>query len=483
MNLFTVFKVLGILLMFFSLIMVPPFLVSLIFNDGEARTFSTSFVAILFSGLALWLPFARLKSELKTRNGFLVVVLAWLIVGAFGAVPFLLSDQTTLTVTDAAFESFSGLTTTGATVLTGLDSLPKSILFYRQFLQWVGGIGIIVLAVAVLPLLGIGGMQLYRAEAPGPVKDNKLAPRIAETAKYLSYIYVSLTALCTFSYWLAGMKFFDAICHAFSTTAIGGFSTHDASIGYYDSPYIETVAGIFMLLAAVNFSLHFTAWQQRNVFRYLKDPEFLFYMAVTAALSGVVVISLMLTQTYDNPLESLRFGLFQTISILTTTGFASTQFSAWQSFIPLMLICAGFMGGCAGSTAGGVKVIRVLLLYQQFLREIKRLIHPSGVFAIKYGRSVISDRLIQAVWGFIGAYISIFLVMVIVMMMTGLDFETAFSAVAASLNNLGPGIGAVSEHYGDISDAGKWILCFNMLLGRVEIFTLLVLFSPMFWKK
>ncbi len=483
MNISTVLKVLGILLMFFSLIMVPPFAVSLFFNDGEAQTFVTSFIAILVSGLFLWLPQARRQSELKTRNGFLVVILAWVIVGAFGSVPFLLSEHTPLSVTDAVFESFSGLTTTGATILTGLDTLPESILFYRQFIQWVGGIGIIVLAVAVLPLLGIGGMQLYRAEAPGPVKDNKLAPRIAETAKYLSYIYVSLTVFCCLSYWLAGMKFFDALCHAFSTTAIGGFSTHDASIGYYDSVSIELVACIFMLLAAVNFSLHFTAWQQRNVFRYLKDPEFIFYMGVLVAVSIVVCLSLILTQAYTSIADAIRYGLFQTISIITTTGFASTQFSTWESFIPLMLICAGFMGGCAGSTGGGVKAIRVLLLYQQFIREIKRLIHPSGVFAIKYGRSVISDRLIQAVWGFIGAYISIFLVMVIAMMMTGLDFETAFSAVAASLNNLGPGLGSVSEHYGNISDASKWLLCFNMLLGRVEIFTLLVLFSPMFWKK
>jgi len=483
MNILTVFKVLGILLMFFSLIMVPPGLVGFYYNDGEVLTFAISFVAILIVGIGLWLPLVKRQSELKTRNGFLVVVLAWLIVGIFGALPFLISVHTPLSITDAVFESFSGLTTTGATVLTGLDSLPPSILFYRQFLQWVGGIGIIVLAVAVLPLLGIGGMQLYRAEAPGPVKDNKLAPRIAETAKYLSYIYVSLTISCCLAYWIAGMSFFDALCHAFSTTAIGGFSTHDASIGYFDNVYIEMVAVVFMLLSAINFSLHFTAWQKKNLFRYLRDPEFVFYIGVIALLCILVCISLFITGTYSSIYETVRFGLFQTVSILTTTGFASTNFSVWESFIPLMLICAGFMGGCAGSTGGGVKAIRVLLLYQQFIREIKRLIHPSGVFAIKYGKSVISDRLIQAIWGFIGAYISIFLVMVIAMMMTGLPFETAFSAVAASLNNLGPGLGEVSAHYGNISDTGKWLLCFNMLLGRVEIFTLLVLFSPMFWRK
>jgi trk system potassium uptake protein TrkH len=483
MNNVIVLKVLGVLLVFFSLIMVPPCLVALIYNDGEANTFLVSFLSILGVGLFLSVPFIKKNAELKTRNGFLIVVLAWLIVGLFGALPFLLSEKTPLSFTDAAFESFSGLTTTGATILTNIDGLPPSILFYRQFLQWVGGIGIIVLAVAVLPLLGIGGMQLYRAEAPGPVKDNKLAPRIAETAKYLSYIYVSLTLFCAIAYWIAGMSFFDALCHAFSTTAIGGFSTHDASIGYFDSSAIEFVAIIFMFLSAVNFSLHFTAWQQKNVFRYLKDPEFFFYISVLVLLMLAVCASLWLTGTYTNISGAIRYGAFQTVSVLTTTGFASANFASWQAFIPVMLICASFIGGCAGSTGGGIKAIRVLLLYQQFLREIRRLIHPSGVFAIKYGKSVISDRLIQAIWGFIGAYISIFLFMVIAMMMTGLDFETSFSAVAASLNNLGPGLGDVSAHYGNVTDTGKWLLCFNMLLGRVEIFTLLVLFTPMFWKK
>lgn len=482
MNIFVVFKILGSLLMFFSLIMLPPVLVGLYFHEAEINTFIKSGAVIFVSGFALWLPFCRKKSELKIRDGFLVVILAWMVVGLFGALPFWFSEQTPLTVTDSVFESFSGLTTTGATVLTGLDSLPKSILFYRQFLQWIGGIGIIVFAVAILPLLGVGGMQLYRAEAPGPVKDNKLAPRIAETAKYLLYIYIGLTSLCAFAYWVFGMNAFDALCHAFSTTAIGGFSTHDASFGYFDNPLLEMTAAFFMFFAALNFSLHFTAWQQRNIFRYLKDPEFIFFASIIFLMMIMVSFWLYLTETYSL-LDSFRYGIFQSISILTTTGFASTDYSTWQSFIPMMLICAGFMGGCAGSTAGGVKVIRVLILYQQIIREIKRLIHPNGVFAIKFGKSVISDRLVQAVWGFIGAYISIFLVMVVILMMTGLDFETAFSAVAACLNNLGPGLGDVYSHYGNISNPAKWLLCFVMLLGRVEIFTLLVLFTPMFWRK
>lgn len=482
MNISVVFKILGILLMFFSLIMVPPTLVSLFFNDGEYQTFILSFICILLAGLLLYLPFYRHRSDLKIRDGFLVVVLAWSIVSLMGSSPFLFSEQTPLSFTDAVFESFSGITTTGATILTNIDSLPKSILFYRAFLHWVGGIGIIVLAIAILPLLGIGGMQLYRAETPGPVKDNKLAPRVNETAKYLSYTYISLTALCCLAYWIAGMSFFDAICHAFSTAALGGFTNYDASFAHFNNPLIEFTACIFMFLAAINFSLHFTVWKQKNIFRYIQDPEFLFFSTVVLFIVSFVCVSLFFTQNYSI-FQSLRFGTFQTISILSTTGFSSTNYSAWQAFIPQLLICAGVMGGCAGSTGGGVKVIRVLILYQQFIREIKRLIHPNGVFAIKFGKRVITDRVVQGVWGFVGAYVSIFLFMIIAMMMTGLSFDASFSAVAAALNNLGLGLGNFSQHFGSIPNPAKWLMCVAMLLGRVEIFTLLVLFSPMFWRR
>ncbi len=482
MNIFVVFKILGVLLMLFSLLMLPPALLSFYFNENEVGSFLKSGVAIFVMGLLLWLPFIRNKTELKTRDGFLVVVLAWLILSLFGALPLWFSDYIQISFTDSAFESFSGITTSGGTILTGLDSLPKSILFYRQFLHWVGGIGIVVLAIAILPLLGVGGMQLYMAEAPGPIKDNKLAPRIAETAKYLFYTYIGLTVACTVAFWFAGMGFFDAVCHAFSTIALGGFANYDASFSYFNSVAIEMTASFFMFLAALNIGLHFTAWRQKDIFQYAKDPQFIFFSGVLLLTIFITCISLYLTQQYDF-LNSLRFGIFQTISIMTTTGFFSADYSAWQSFIPLMLVCAGFMGGCAGSTGGGVKVIRVMILYQQFIREIKRLIHPNGVFAIKFGNSVINDRVLQSVWGFIGAYVSIFLVMVVLVMMTGLDFETAFSAVAASINNLGLGLAGVSAHYGDISDTAKWLLCLCMLLGRVEIFTLLVLFTPMFWRK
>ncbi len=483
MNYLVVLRTLGLLLVFTSLIMVPPSLVALFYKDGELQTFIESFVFIFIVGISLFLPLHKVKAELRKRHGFLIVILAWMAVGFFGAFPFMLSDKIALTFTDGVFESFSAFTTTGATIITHIDGLPPSILFYRQFMQWVGGIGIIVLAVAVLPLLGIGGMQLYQAEAPGPVKDSKLAPRIAETAKYLFYIYAALTVVCALTYWGLGMSFFDALCHSFSTTALGGLSTHDASFAYFNNAYLELACTFFMYLSAINFGLHFTVWRQRRVLHYLGDPEFVFFSLIVLLTIVLSSLFLYINGTYPNLLQAFRFGSFQTVSIITTAGYGSTNFSLWEAYIPLFIIIIGFMGGCSGSTGGGIKAIRLLVMYRQFLREIKRLIHPSGVFAIKYGRSVISDRLIQAIWAFIGAYITIYLFMVVAIMMTGLDFKTSFSAVAAAINNLGPGLGEVSSHYADISDTAKWILCFNMLLGRVEIFTFLVLFSPMFWRK
>lgn len=483
MNYFAVFKVAGSLLMLFSLIMVPPALVGIFYDESETFAFLKAGLIILVIGFLFWFPFVRKRFDLKTRDGFVVVVVAWTTLGLFGALPFIFSEHTQFSLTDSIFESFSGLTSTGATVLTGIDSLPKSILFYRQFLQWLGGIGLIVLAVAILPLLGVGGMQLYKAEIPGPVKDNKLAPRITETAKYLSYIYIGLNLTCALAYWLAGMSLFDAVCHAFSTISMGGFSTHDASIGYFNSPVIEMIASLFMFLSALNFTLHFTAWKHKNIFYYFNDAEFKFFSFVVLSMMVFVCLSLFSTMENIAAGSALRLGIFQTISILTTTGFASTNYSAWPAFIPFALLCVGFIGGCAGSTAGGVKAVRVLILYHLFIRETKRLIHPNGVFAIKFGRAVVNDRVLQAIWGFIGAYITIFLVLVITLMMTGLNFETAFSAVASCLNNLGPGLGDVASHFGDISNTAKFLLCLSMLLGRVEIFTLLVLFTPMFWRK
>ncbi len=481
MHLAVILRVTGILLMLFSSVLAMPMLVALYFNENTYATFLAGFGITLITGAALTLA-GRGRRELRSGDGFLITVLFYLGLGLFGSIPLFLAEATDASFTDAAFESLSALTTTGATVFVGLDELPKSLLFYRQLLQWFGGMGIIVLAVAILPMLGIGGMQLYRAESPGPVKDSKLTPRITETAKALWYLYLGITIVCMLCYWAAGMSFFDAMCHSFSTVAIGGFSTHDASIGYFDNPAVEMVAIIFMVIAGINFGLHFIAINRRNPLVYFRDREVRAYLFVLSLVA--VIVCWVLGQNPEASDSPIREGVFHAVSIATTTGFATTNFSLWPSVAPIILLFAAFAGGCAGSTAGGIKIIRVLLIYLQGAREVRRLIHPNGVFPIKYGGQRVPDRVIEAVWGFFSFYVIAFLTMVTaVMLSSDLDFLTAFSAVGACLNNLGPGLGAVAENYAGLDAHVKWILVFAMLLGRLEIFTLLVLFSPSFWRR
>ena len=481
MNLPVIFRILGVLLMLFSFAMLPPLLVSVYYNDGVAYSFLTTFFLTLLSGFLLWAPVMKNHRELKTRDGFLVVTLFWTVLGTFGSFPFIFTSSLQMSVTDSFFESISGLTTTGATVLSGLDDLPKSILYYRQQLQWFGGMGIIAIAVAILPMLGIGGMQLYRAESPGPVKDNKLLPRVTETAKALLFIYISLTMLCAIAYFLAGMPIFDAIGHSFSTVAIGGFSTHDASIGYFDNSVIEVIAIIFMLISGINFALHFFAWQHKNPLHYFQDSEFRFYISMMAVIGLITVLFLFFSGVY-NLQDSIFKGLFGVVSIATTTGFSSADFSVWPTFLPFMLFYMAFVGACAGSTGGGIKVIRVILIIKQGFREIAKLIHPNAVIPIKLGNHRVPDRVLESVWGFFSVYVMVYMVMLLACLAVDLDITTAFTAVGASINNLGPGLGDVAQNYGAIPDAAKWILCLGMLLGRLEVFTLLVLFSPHFWR-
>ncbi|MFN2309624.1 MAG: TrkH family potassium uptake protein [Gammaproteobacteria bacterium] len=476
-------RILGLLLMIFSTTLLPPVGVSLVYDDGELAGFLEAFVLVLAGGFIAWWPVRGQRRELRLRDGFLVVVLFWLVLGLVGALPLALSARPEMTLTDAVFESISGLTTTGATVLTGLDDLPRSILFYRQQLQWLGGMGIIVLAVAVLPMLGIGGMQLYRAETPGPMKDTKLTPRITETAKALWYIYLGLTLACAGGYWLAGMEGFDAITHSFSTVAIGGFSTHDLSIGYFKSTQIEMIAVVFMLLSGMNFALHFLAWRNLSLGPYLHDSEVRTYLSILALTGAITVGYLYLTETFGDWGSALHHGLFQAVSIGTTTGFTTAEYHHWPGFLPVLLLFTSFIGGCAGSTAGGLKVIRFLLLLKQGAREITRLVHPNAQVPVKIGRKPLPDRVMDAVWGFFASYVAAFAIMLLILMATGLDQVTAFSAVAACMNNLGPGLGAVGTHYGDLNAIAKWVLCFAMLLGRLEIFTVLVLLSPVFWRR
>ncbi len=475
-------RVLGLLLTMFSATMLIPIAVSLLFSDGAWSAFAKSFFIILGAGIVLWWPVRNERRELRLRDGFLVVALFWIVLGLFGAAPLLLADRPNMSVTDAVFESISGLTTTGATVLTGLETLPKSMLYYRQQLQWFGGLGIIVLAVAVLPMLGVGGMQLYRAETPGPVKDTKLTPRITETAKALWFVYLGITVVCGLAYWAAGMNIFDAVCHAFSTVAIGGFSPYDGSIGHFESPLIEMVAVVFMFIAGVNFSLHFMAWRHRSLKHYLLDPEFGAYVKFLGWLTVVVLLYLYWDGHYATLSVTFTKGLFQVVSIATTTGFTTADFASWPGALPVLLVLSSFIGGCAGSTAGGMKVVRWLLLYRQGLREVQRLVHPSAEIPVKLGSKAVHYRVVDAVWGFFAVYVVVFGVLLIIMLANGLDPVSAFAAVAATLNNLGPGLGEVATGFADVGALEKWAAVCAMLLGRLEIFTLLVLITPTFWR-
>ncbi|MFT6047146.1 MAG: trk system potassium uptake protein TrkH [Arenicella sp.] len=482
MHLQIVLKILGVLLIIFSATHITPILVSLIYMDGNALPFVTAFLVTLCTGLMFWLPVRKIRRDLRYRDGFLVVVLFWAVLATFGALPFLLTEFHSLSITDAFFESMSGLTTTGATIITNLDALPASTLFYRQQLQWLGGMGIVVLAVAIMPMLGIGGMQLYQAETPGPMKDSKLTPRITESAKALWYIYLGLTVLCAVAYFIAGMPLFDAICHAFSTVAIGGFSTHDESMAFFDSALVESVAIVFMLFASANFSLHFLAWRNRSLGPYLSDHEYRFFLIVLSLVAIILILALVTQNVYSDSSTAVRQGLFHLVSVATTTGYTSSGFAWWPNALPVLLMLLSFIGGCAGSTAGGMKVLRIQLMYKQVRQEIVRLVHPNAVLSLKQGKQVISDKVINTVTIFLSMYVFCFVITALALCSVGLDWVTAFSAAAACLNNLGPGLELVAQNYAQINDGAKWILAFAMLLGRLELFTLLVLFTGTFWR-
>lgn len=475
-------RILGILLMLFSFTHVPPLLLSLYDGGDASGSFALALGITLLTGLFTWLPVRGRREELRVRDGYLITALFWVVLASFGAMPFYFSPVPAMGLTDALFEAFSGLSTTGATVLTGLDELPRAILYYRQQLQWLGGMGIVVLAVAIMPMLGVGGMQLYRSEMPGPIKDNKLSPRIADTAKTLWLIYCGLTVLCALAYWLAGMDSFDAVGHSFATIAIGGFSTHDASIGHFNSAGIELIAVFFMVLSGMNFSLHFLALHNRSLKAYWHDAECRFYLKMLGSTVLLTFIVLVLYQHYQQPELALRHALFQVVTVATTTGFSVTDFSAWPSFLPYLLLYTAFIGACAGSTGGGMKVMRVMLLLRQGQREIQRLLHPSGVFTVKLGKRKVPDRVIEAVWGFSAVYLGTFFLLMLALLACNLDPVTAFSTLASCMNNLGPALGDATFHYGTLPETAKLILSFAMILGRLEVFSLLILFTPAFWR-
>lgn len=486
MHILSIIRIIGILVMCFSGTMLIPAFVALIYGDGGGKAFMQAFVLSLVVGALLWWPCHHHKQELRSRDGFLIVVAFWFVLGCLATLPLLLFDAPHLTLASAVFEAFSGLTTTGATVMTGLDNLPKAILFYRQFLQWLGGMGIIVLAIAIIPLLGIGGMQLYRAEMSGPMKEQRIRPRIAETAKMLWIIYLLLTISCALAYWLAGMTPFDALTHSFSTVSIGGFSTHDASMGYFNSPLINAITVLFLLISACNFGLHFRAFStigRENFIKiYLRDPEFRFFISTQIILVVLCTFVMWNHNYFSSSWQDFEQVLFQAVSISTTTGYTTSDFTVWPSFVPVLLILASFMGGCAGSVGGGLRVARVFVLYLQGKRELKRVVHPNLVYPIKWGKTVLDERVIGSIWAFFSAYLLVFLVCLLGVIASGVTPFDAFNAVLACLNNLGPALGSVSSNMTAIPDNAKWILTIAMVCGRLEIFTLLALFTPAFWK-
>ena len=476
----TILRIVGFFSMGFSLTMLIPIAVSLWYGDGEAHHFLTALFVILLPGMGFaWLG-RKASGDLATRDGFLVVAIFWAGISAVATLPLLLGAH--LSFVDALFEAVSAFTTTGATVITHIEALPKSVLFYRQQLQWFGGMGMIVLAVAVLPLVGIGGMQLYRAEAPGPMKEEKLTPRLAQTARTLWVIYLGITVANALAYWLAGMTPFDAIAHSLSTVSTGGFSTHDASLGWFHSPLIEGIAVVFMLAGGINFSVHFLALRGRSPMPYLQDVEVRFFLLFVLVVVALVSLMLRASGEYTS-MSSLRNALFEVVSVITSTGFGTVDFSRWPDFLPVLLIFISFVGGCGGSTAGGMKVLRIMVLAQIGLREVKRLIHPRALIPVRLGGRVLRERTLEAVWGFFAAYVLSFVILMLLMMHAGLDQVSAFSAIATSMNNLGPGLGEVASNFATVSDSGKLIAAFAMLLGRLEIFTILVLMMPEFWRR
>ncbi len=467
------------MLMMFAGTLMIPIVTSLSFSDGNLQTFIVSLLVFFIIGTLLYFPNSKIKSsDIKSKEGFLIVVLFWLILSLFGSLPFILDKDLSLSFVDALFESISGWTTTGATIIDDLENLSPSILIYRQMLQWLGGMGIVILALAILPMLGVGGMQLYKAESTGPIKDNKISPRIAETAKSLWRVYIGLTIACALLYFFAGMSIFDSVAHSFSTIAIGGFSTYNDSIGHFNSPIIEFVCIIFMLLAALNFILHFLAVKSGSIAIYFKDTE-------VRSFTFIIIIFLSLIYVFhlvNNSDIPLRHIIFQLISFITTSGFTSTSYESWPSFIVFTLLLVSFFGACAGSTGGGIKIIRIVLVLKLLKKGLLRTLHPTAQVPVKINDQAISDEVASNIYDFIVFYILSYMILSFLLLIFGNDIATSFSSVASCLNNLGPAVGDAANSYSSLSTSSKYVLSFTMILGRLEIYTLLIILTPYFWK-
>ena len=481
---FPVLNVLGAVVALFAFSMLVPLAFAFFGGDKGLAAYDTAFLITLGSGVALFLATRHFKRELQPRDGFMLVTLVWTVLPAYAALPLSLHLKD-LSFTDAYFEAMSGLSATGATVLTGLDDMPLSINVWRHLLQWFGGLGIIVLAVAILPLLGVGGSQMYRAEMSGPLKESKLTPRIAETAKGLYTIYLSLSLACFLAYRLGGMSWPDALMHMFSTMGLGGFSSHDASFAYFDSVVLESIASVFMMIAGVNFALHFVSWRYRSPLAYLRDTETRWFFGVTLCGALLVMVLLMLHGDYTEAGRAWRHALFNTVSLATTTGYISVDYEKWPLFAPVLLLFMGTFCTCAGSTGGGIKMVRALILMKQARRELVRILHPRVISPVRMNNKVVDNQVIFAVLAFMLIYGASTIGITFVLLALGLDPVTAVTAAIGCINNIGPGLALVGPtgNYGALSDAQTWVCSFAMLIGRLELMSVLVLFTPDFWRK
>jgi trk system potassium uptake protein len=483
-RLLPVLNVLGVVVLVLAMAMLLPLAVSVLYGDEARDAYAKSVVFVMAGGAALWLATRRGRGELQPRDGFLLVALVWTVLPALAALPLLLHFPG-LSFTDAYFEAASGLTTTGATVLSGLDFLPASINLWRAFLVWLGGMGVVVLAVAILPLLGVGGSQIMKAETPGPMKDARLTPRITETAKRLWLVYAGITLACIVAMRAAGMSWIDAVIHSFSTMGLGAFSSHDRSFAYFDSPAIEGVAIFFMLAAGINFGTHFLALRKLALAPYRGDPEAGAYVAVLAVSVVAIAAYLLVTGVYGSFWTALRFSAFNVVSIATTAGFSSTDFGKWPVFAPVWMLFLCCFTACSGSTGGGIKMVRAELMVRQALREMQRIVHPRAHIPVKLSGHTVENNIIFAVLAFMLVYGGSVIAMTMLMAASGLDIVTAFSAVIACINNVGPGLGQVgpTSNYAVLNDFQTWVCTVAMLLGRLELFALLVVFTPAFWRR
>jgi trk system potassium uptake protein TrkH len=477
-----ILRLIGILNVFLGLFMLAPLLVSLIYSDGSFLPILYSFVITSGGGLLLFLVTRKADyNALSQREGMAIVTFGWLSAGFFGALPFLFSGSIG-TLTDAFFESLSGFTTTGASILNSIESLPQGVLFWRGLTQWLGGMGIIVFSIAILPFLGVGGMQLYKAEIPSPIVD-KLQPRISETAKTLWKVYLLITLIEIGLLFVGGMSLFDSICHTFCTMPTGGFSTHGASIAYFDSAYFEGVITVFMLLAGVNFALHFK-FLKGDLRIFGRDPECRIFLVLLAALVLVVTANTY-GAVYQSIAGAFRRAAFQVTSIITTTGFVTADYETWPALSQIILFLCMFIGAMAGSTGGAIKIMRIILLAKYGFREIFRLVHPHAVKSIRLGGKPVPEEVLNSIGGFFILYLGLYVVAVLIMSFLGLDVMTSLGSVAATIGNVGPGFGLVGpvKNYFSVPDVGKWVLAFCMLLGRLEIYTVIIMLAPAYWRK